>query len=263
MKKLLLFALLSIFLTSCFSTEEDLVGTWNYSYTDKSEGIPIKCKGQLIFKENGTFINNESATMMFDFGFAVKGRWETFLNSVKLTYDLSTLEMTGMAALNSEMEEKTRQGLYVVNKLGEWIPVVIENGCWNMEQDDGSIISYYKEEKSESETSHNEQPKIQAKQFKQEYQKEEYSDYEDEYERLWQIGSERKLTLSDINGLSKTERRILRNYFYAREGRKFKSADLNMVFSKYDWFNPLFDNVDKKLSSIQKNNIQFILNNEK
>ena len=40
----------------------------------------------------------------------------------------------------------------------------------------------------------------------------------------------------ELQNLSKSQLRILRNAFYAREGYDFKSADLRELFSQFDWY---------------------------
>jgi hypothetical protein len=52
--------------------------------------------------------------------------------------------------------------------------------------------------------------------------------------------------------------RLLRNMVYARHGYKFNSSDLTLYFSRFDWYNPRFDNVDDLLTDVDKYNIQAI-----
>lgn len=69
----------------------------------------------------------------------------------------------------------------------------------------------------------------------------------------------RKLTHSDLSGLSKSQLRILRNTIYARHGRKFKSADLRNYFNRFSWYNGLYDEIStSSLSDIEKHNITLI-----
>lgn len=69
--------------------------------------------------------------------------------------------------------------------------------------------------------------------------------------------SERRVTYDDIAGLSKAERRILRNAIYAMHGRKFKSADLQQYFSQYSWYVPVNTEV-YDLNKIEEYNVKFI-----
>lgn len=42
----------------------------------------------------------------------------------------------------------------------------------------------------------------------------------------------------EMDNLSKAELRILRNYFFARHGYQFKSADLSALFGRFSWYMP-------------------------
>lgn len=68
-----------------------------------------------------------------------------------------------------------------------------------------------------------------------------------------------KLSESDLQGLSKSELRILRNTIYARHGRKFKSKDLDRYFNSFAWYNGIYDEIPSNwLSDIEKHNITLI-----
>jgi hypothetical protein len=45
---------------------------------------------------------------------------------------------------------------------------------------------------------------------------------------------------------------------YARHGYKFNSADLTAFFSRFDWYNPRYDNVDRFLTNVDEWHIQMI-----
>ena len=77
--------------------------------------------------------------------------------------------------------------------------------------------------------------------------------------------SERKLTNSDVSGLSTEEMRILRNAIYAKYGYKFKSPDLQEHFGQFSWYKGVEPNegkVYKRMTSIEKSNIEFLKNKE-
>lgn len=82
--------------------------------------------------------------------------------------------------------------------------------------------------------------------------------FEDKFERLWVVGSERDYTESDFLGWSKDDLRILRNYFFARNNFIFKSKELKVYFSRYTWYQPLYEDVGYMFSDLQTNNVQFI-----
>jgi len=54
------------------------------------------------------------------------------------------------------------------------------------------------------------------------------------------------------------ELRLFRNEIFARYGYKFKSTDLQEYFSKFDWYKPKYDNVDKYLASTDKEVIKYV-----
>jgi len=59
--------------------------------------------------------------------------------------------------------------------------------------------------------------------------------------------------------LSQDELRLLRNLIYAKHGKIFKTSDLSNYFSKFfEWYTPLYDDVDNLLSENEKQNIKLI-----
>lgn len=104
-----------------------------------------------------------------------------------------------------------------------------------------------------------------AKRFK--YSSDFYSGYqtentdysfEDNYEKLWTIGSTRDYTEDDLRGWSKDDLSILRNYYFARNNFYFGTKDLRDYFSKYSWYQPLNKEVGDWFSDLQINNVQYI-----
>jgi hypothetical protein len=72
-----------------------------------------------------------------------------------------------------------------------------------------------------------------------------------------------KIKKIHIKTASKEELRIIRNSIFAKYDYKHKSKDLKKHFSKFKWYKPKFKNVIKKLSHLDKKNIEFLLNQEK
>ncbi|MDR0876790.1 MAG: YARHG domain-containing protein [Treponema sp.] len=52
--------------------------------------------------------------------------------------------------------------------------------------------------------------------------------------------------------------RLIRNMVYAKHGLKFKSEDLNKYFSQFEWYKPLYNNVDKFLTEVEESNLSII-----
>ena len=71
----------------------------------------------------------------------------------------------------------------------------------------------------------------------------------------------RKLTESEVSGLTKDELRLARNEIYARHGLMFQADDLQEYFGRQSWYNPTipsgqFD--ENILNSYEKENLQLL-----
>jgi hypothetical protein len=177
------------------------------------------------------------------FAVKVEGDWEISLGKLYLKPDLRTLETEKDIFLAEvDLEGMMRSELYNFGEGGATI-VQLDETTLKLGEADGSTIS-----------------------FSRLYEISTANAYTgDDFERLWIAASERELTQSDISGLSKQDRRILRNYFYARFNLRFKSQDLADFFSQYSWYKPLYDDaklVEPALTDIQKRNIKFLKDNE-
>ncbi|TLP72897.1 YARHG domain-containing protein [Maribacter sp. ACAM166] len=76
--------------------------------------------------------------------------------------------------------------------------------------------------------------------------------------------STRQLTKSELTKLSLEELQIMRNEIYGRHGYIFKEGGKMMkYFSEQSWYKPQFTNVDSKLTTIEKSNVELIVNEEK
>lgn len=84
-------------------------------------------------------------------------------------------------------------------------------------------------------------------------------DYEEDY--IIPESSERKLTKSDVKGLSKQEIRYACNEIYARNGRKFKDQELQDYFDEQYWYEGYIepDEFDESLlSDVERYNAYFL-----
>lgn len=76
----------------------------------------------------------------------------------------------------------------------------------------------------------------------------------------------RRLTEEDVEGKSKEELRVMRNYIYAVHGYEFNQPELMEEFLQYPWYEPKFKNekdIRPYLNSVEKYNIEFIRKYEK
>ena len=70
--------------------------------------------------------------------------------------------------------------------------------------------------------------------------------------------SERLLTASDLQYLSKEDLKIMRNEIFARHGYIFQTQDMKTYFQNQSWYTPQFRDVTAKLSNIEKKNVDLI-----
>lgn len=74
--------------------------------------------------------------------------------------------------------------------------------------------------------------------------------------------SYQEFTEEDVEATDVLQIRIMRNEIFARHGYIFKSEDLKAHFSSLPWYKPQFDNVDDKLTEIEKLNIKRLVAKE-
>ncbi len=61
-----------------------------------------------------------------------------------------------------------------------------------------------------------------------------------------------------LNCYTKQQLGIMRNEIFARHGLIFKTEEVRTYFSKQSWYKPEFENVDDKLTDLEKLNVQLI-----
>lgn len=71
------------------------------------------------------------------------------------------------------------------------------------------------------------------------------------------------LTENDMKNLRKLDLQILRNTIFARHGFAFKKETYKYFFNPVEWYIPVSDNVDKELTSLERQNIKLLLRFEK
>lgn len=72
-----------------------------------------------------------------------------------------------------------------------------------------------------------------------------------------------EIMINDILGyFDDKELRIMRNEIFARYGYKFKTDEMKSYFESQDWYSGLYDNVNDKLTDLEKLNIQLIKRRE-
>jgi len=70
--------------------------------------------------------------------------------------------------------------------------------------------------------------------------------------------SQRLLTSSDLNGMSKHDLKIMRNEIFARYGYIFKTSEMKSYFSSQAWYHGRYEDVSSMLSDIEHKNVALI-----
>ena len=70
--------------------------------------------------------------------------------------------------------------------------------------------------------------------------------------------SERLLTASDLQGLSKFDLKIMRNEIFARHGYIFQTNEMKNYFQSQSWYTPKYRDISSLLSNIEQKNVALI-----
>lgn len=77
------------------------------------------------------------------------------------------------------------------------------------------------------------------------------------------FASENMLNIAEIENMTKTDLRMMRNEIYARHGYSFKMKDMRAYFENQDWYMPMNTDVRNMLTPIEKKNEELIKRYEK
>ena len=77
------------------------------------------------------------------------------------------------------------------------------------------------------------------------------------------FASENILNIPEIENMTKTDLRMMRNEMYARHGYSFKMKDMRAYFENQDWYMPMNTDVRNMLTPIEKKNEELIKRYEK
>ncbi|MFB9079412.1 YARHG domain-containing protein [Flavobacterium procerum] len=75
---------------------------------------------------------------------------------------------------------------------------------------------------------------------------------------IYPEGSKRQLRVSDIEGLTSWDLKVMRNEIYARHNYIFKTDDMKNYFNQQNWYTPRYNNIESMLTALEKKNIKFI-----
>ncbi len=82
-------------------------------------------------------------------------------------------------------------------------------------------------------------------------------------EGQYAFASESVLNIPDIENMTKTDLRMMRNEMYARHGYSFKMKDMRTYFESQDWYMPMNTDVRNMLTPVEKKNEELIKRYEK
>ncbi len=252
-------------LVACSSTQsKQIEGTWERTESIYDDGVTTTVTARITFNRQessgGTFVMliGMQASVV-EMAAQVEGDWNISFGTLNFYPDMSTLKTDkNIFAIDVDVESLVRSA-FSGSDNEEGSTIIELNDRILKLYDDGGFITFHRV--TQKQTTYTEP----TEQFDDTEEADEQYVCEDNYERLWRVASERALTYSDIANLPKKERRILRNYFYARFFYRFKSKDLKSFFSQYSWYKPLYDDasiVEHSLTTIQQKNIKFIKDNE-
>ena len=75
--------------------------------------------------------------------------------------------------------------------------------------------------------------------------------------------SSKLLSEKELKNFKKKDLEVIRKTIYARHGLIFKSSEYSRYFNATEWYSPLSENVDSKLTSIEISNIELLIKFEK
>jgi len=79
-----------------------------------------------------------------------------------------------------------------------------------------------------------------------------------EIERWLSFITKRYLNEYDIEGVPTDDLVLIRNLIFANHNYRFKESRFLHFFSKYEWYEPLYDNVTSELNKYEKYNVNFL-----
>lgn len=86
----------------------------------------------------------------------------------------------------------------------------------------------------------------------------------DRLAQLQEVVDQRHLTTSEVDELSANDKRLLRNYIYARHGYIFKDSQLSNYFGQFSWYSGRYtsqDQVERMFNTYERNNVQKLSDN--
>ena len=273
MKNLILISLL-LFLISCkkekseiatLTTNEDLhtelYGNWvgdfvakvydttsNFVYVNKINIVIKKIEGNKVFGQsivagNSRPIAGEFRHVADSLIFTMKEPGDK-KDDGKFEFSIKNNVLNGTWFANNKKQAVTQRTFKLKKQSFEYNPNL-------MLPEDEAYIDYYSEKIDtivETQTDSTSVPET--------YYQETYRSAGDVITKI--NSSTKKLTENDLKNLKKLELEILRNTIYARHGYTFKKKSYRQFFDSVEWYIPVSENVDAKLTALEKANIKLL-----
>ncbi len=249
--------LLMLLLVGCGKVKEkDLVGAWESE--QKIDGV--KGMMQLIFDEDGSFVQACIPLENNSCGFSVEGDWKIdAFGSLKLNYDMSSLDIIKTpdfidpyGNVEEKLFRKLKRQIREFNQSGDVYKIELsKNGkkLFLTTKDGKDTYKYVEEEDLTTLNTKN------GKQSSRDYVFGGSIPTSGNI-NVFSALSDNYLSASDLRNYSSSELRILRNAIYAMHDYDFDSPDLRDFFGNFSGYAPLTKN--PHLSKIENANVNLI-----
>ena len=222
--------------------------TSNFVYVNKINIVIKKIEGNKVFGQsivagNSRPITGEFRQVVDSLIFTMKEPGDK-KDDGKFEFSIKNNVLNGTWFANNKKQAVTQRTFKLKKQSFEYNPNL-------MLPEDEAYIDYYSEKIDtivETQTDSTSVPET--------YYQETYRSAGDVITKI--NSSTKKLTENDLKNLKKLELEILRNTIYARHGYTFKKKSYRQFFDSVEWYIPVSENVDAKLTALEKANIKLL-----
>ena len=222
--------------------------TSNFVYVNKINIVIKKIEGNKVFGQsivagNSRTITGEFRQVADSLIFTMKEKKKK-KDDGKFEFSIKNNVLNGTWFANNKKQAVTQRTFKLKKQSFEYNPNL-------MLPEDEAYIDYYSEKIDtivETQTDSTSVPET--------YYQETYRSAGDVITKI--NSSTKKLTENDLKNLKKLELEILRNTIYARHGYTFKKKSYRQFFDSVEWYIPVSENVDAKLTALEKANIKLL-----
>ena len=222
--------------------------TSNFVYVNKINILIKKIEGNKVFGQsivagNSRTIAGEFRHVAYSLIFTMKEPGDK-KDDGKFEFSIKNNVLNGTWFANNKKQAVTQRTFKLKKQSFEYNPNL-------MLPEDEAYIDYYSEKIDtivETQTDSTTVPET--------YYQETYRSAGDVITKI--NSSTKKLTENNLKNLKKLELEILRNTIYARHGYTFKKKSYRQFFDSVEWYIPVSENVDAKLTALEKANIKLL-----